>query len=89
MRVREDKSYPNGLTTAKSDVLIKILMMLGIRLHFLKGVCRSINQPVTQSWLLEVIEHYRWRENKRPREQAMSSSDDELMPPPKMIPRTT
>lgn len=54
----------------------------------LKGVCRSINQPVTQSWLLEVIDQYRWRENKRPRED-VSSSDDELMPPPKSTPRTT
>lgn len=36
LRVREDKSFPNGYNTAMS-------------------VCKSIQQPVTREWLLEVI----------------------------------
>ncbi|KAJ7350989.1 hypothetical protein OS493_037346 [Desmophyllum pertusum] len=45
LKVREDKSYPNGYKTAMS-------------------VCKSIKQPVTKKWLLEVIEKYRYHEKK-------------------------
>ena len=37
MRVREDKSHPNGYTTAKSELLI---------LHVLEEVVHSVSAPI-------------------------------------------
>lgn len=55
LRVREDKSYPNGYNTAMS-------------------VCKSIKQPVTKKWLLEVIEKYRYSSKSHRDPNAPSSS---------------
>lgn len=54
LRVREDKSFPNGYNTAMS-------------------VCKSIQQPVTREWLLEVIEKYRFRPGRRRAPNASST----------------
>lgn len=56
LRVREDKSFPNGYKTAMS-------------------VCKSIQQPVTREWLLEVIEKHRYRPNRHRDPRASSSSN--------------
>jgi len=52
MRERTDKSFPNGLNTAK-------------------GVINSIKDPVTQEFLISLIQNQRWRK-----------SDLDIMPPP-------
>lgn len=54
LRVRDDKSFPNGYNTALS-------------------VCKSIQQPVTKKWLLEVVEKYRYNSN-RPRDPNVAST---------------
>lgn len=59
LRVREDKSFPNGYKTAMS-------------------VCKSIQQPVTKKWLLEVIEKYRFHSN-RPRDPNVASTSHAAM----------
>ena len=92
MRVRVDKSHPNGYTTAKSELnmsLVTVVMAI-----IIAGVCQSIVQPVTREWLLEVIEKHRWRPPapspamagiKRPHPPTTNS--EQLMPPPKTVPR--
>lgn len=55
LRVREDKSFPNGYNTAMS-------------------VCKSIKQPVTKKWLLEVIEKYRYHSSRQRDPNAPSTS---------------
>lgn len=58
------------------------------------GVCQTIKQPVTKSWLLEVVEKHRWKPtttirvgDKRSHEQLSSTPDSDSMPPPKSVPR--
>ncbi|XP_066023476.1 mRNA-capping enzyme-like [Pocillopora verrucosa] len=55
LRVREDKSFPNGYKTAMS-------------------VCKSIQQPVTKKWLLEVIEKHRYHSVRHRDPNAPSTS---------------
>lgn len=85
MRVREDKSFPNGLTTAKSQSFhVKAGILYGPWL--VVGVCQSICQPVTQNWLVDVVENHRWK----PPDQGGVKRSSEHLPtmPPLKAPRT-